>query len=148
MTENLALALENLEAKDDIHVMWIDTVCVNRRDDDEKSRQVQMMRDIYERAAKVTVWLCPKTDRSDFAMAKIASLHKTLGNSTRETSQDTPLSGRIRKILGCLTFLTRGQSLDRHGTSQRALRPEVVDPRLDASGGPATAHYGLELAFR
>ncbi|KAM7195816.1 Heterokaryon incompatibility protein (HET) domain containing protein [Rhypophila sp. PSN 637] len=38
-------------------VIWIDQICINQRDVNEKAKQVQMMRDIYTRAERVTAWL-------------------------------------------------------------------------------------------
>ena len=37
--------------------MWIDAICINQKDDDEKSTQVALMRDIYHFADEVIVWL-------------------------------------------------------------------------------------------
>lgn len=37
--------------------IWIDSICINQRDDEEKSWQVQLMTEIYEHASRVTVWL-------------------------------------------------------------------------------------------
>ena len=38
-------------------LMWIDAVCVNQEDDEDKSQQVGLMRDIYGRATRTIVWL-------------------------------------------------------------------------------------------
>lgn len=37
--------------------LWVDAICINQKDEEEKSFQVAMMRDIYKRAAKVIFWL-------------------------------------------------------------------------------------------
>jgi hypothetical protein len=37
--------------------LWIDAVCINQQDVTERSEQVKMMREIYERATEVIVWL-------------------------------------------------------------------------------------------
>ncbi|KAI1085344.1 HET-domain-containing protein [Whalleya microplaca] len=36
--------------------IWIDAICINQEDDQEKSAQVQLMRDIYYRASRVVVY--------------------------------------------------------------------------------------------
>lgn len=41
---------------------WVDAICINQADDDEKSAQVPLMRDIYHLAVSVLVWLGDKTD--------------------------------------------------------------------------------------
>jgi hypothetical protein len=38
-------------------VLWIDAICINQQDDEEKAHQVQMMRQIYSLAKDVVVWL-------------------------------------------------------------------------------------------
>jgi hypothetical protein len=37
--------------------VWIDFVCINQEDNEEKASQVMMMKDIYETASRVIVWL-------------------------------------------------------------------------------------------
>ncbi|TVY88090.1 Heterokaryon incompatibility protein 6,OR allele, partial [Lachnellula willkommii] len=37
--------------------IWIDAICINQLDDDEKSVQISMMVDVYSSAAEVIVWL-------------------------------------------------------------------------------------------
>ncbi|EOA84348.1 uncharacterized protein SETTUDRAFT_61258, partial [Exserohilum turcica Et28A] len=38
-------------------VIWIDAICINQKDDEEKGWQVAMMGDIYRKASKVFAWL-------------------------------------------------------------------------------------------
>lgn len=38
-------------------LLWIDTVCVDQKDSNDKSQQVRMMREIYNKAARVVIWL-------------------------------------------------------------------------------------------
>lgn len=42
--------------------LWIDSLCTNQQDDEEKSEQIQLMRDIYHNAVRVLVWLGPLDD--------------------------------------------------------------------------------------
>ncbi|KAI0401289.1 heterokaryon incompatibility protein-domain-containing protein [Xylaria palmicola] len=43
-------------------MLWIDYICINQNDINEKSHQVAMMRSIYYRAVNVIVWLDPLPD--------------------------------------------------------------------------------------
>ena len=43
-------------------VLWIDSICINQMDANEKSHQITMMRHIYYRAANVIIWLDPLPD--------------------------------------------------------------------------------------
>ncbi|KAH8881359.1 heterokaryon incompatibility, partial [Thozetella sp. PMI_491] len=38
-------------------LLWIDSICINQKDEAEKSAQVQLMQAIYHRASIVTIWL-------------------------------------------------------------------------------------------
>jgi hypothetical protein len=38
-------------------LVWIDAICINQEDLEERSSQVQLMRDLYQRSARVLVWL-------------------------------------------------------------------------------------------
>ncbi|GAB1316125.1 hypothetical protein MFIFM68171_06335 [Madurella fahalii] len=58
ITRSLAGALQHL-AKTPGLLVWADAVCINQKDDIEKSHQVNMMATIYSKATKVTVWLGP-----------------------------------------------------------------------------------------
>jgi hypothetical protein len=49
--------LKTFYHKHQVTRMWLDMICINQKDEDEKSGQVSMMGDIYKRAAKVYAWL-------------------------------------------------------------------------------------------
>ncbi|KAG4438710.1 hypothetical protein IFR05_005790 [Cadophora sp. M221] len=58
--ENLWLALRSL--KDQTQPIWIDSLCINQKDDGEKNSQVGQMGRIYQRASRVIAWLGPDDD--------------------------------------------------------------------------------------
>jgi hypothetical protein len=68
--KNLERALLSLQQEDEELVLWIDAMCINQRENDEKSFQVQMIRRIYEAAKLVVVWLGAAGNKSDQAMEK------------------------------------------------------------------------------
>ena len=37
--------------------IWVDSVCINQNDNDEKARQIPLMEDIYTWAVEVYIWL-------------------------------------------------------------------------------------------
>ena len=57
ITGTLDLALRRLRNPHSSRVLWIDQLCINQDDLDERSQQVQLMRDIYSNARRVLVWL-------------------------------------------------------------------------------------------
>lgn len=64
--ENLHNALCQLWkiARSDLKGIWIDAVCINQKDLDERAQQVNLMRRIYEEAVHVTAWLGPEDEDS------------------------------------------------------------------------------------
>lgn len=65
ITSNLDIVLRHFRDESGEKTLWVDAVCINQRDNDEKGPQVQMMGQIYRRAARVLVWLGPAADGSD-----------------------------------------------------------------------------------
>ncbi|KAK4205557.1 heterokaryon incompatibility protein-domain-containing protein [Triangularia verruculosa] len=62
VTHNLFTALERLYADGFSGKIWIDAICINQSDNDEKAVQVQLMTSIYSRAEEVFIWLGPGPD--------------------------------------------------------------------------------------
>ena len=58
--------------------VWLDMVCVNQRDDNEKSRQLSEMRTIYRSAELVVGWLGPKMEHTDAAMMTLAEIEDAM----------------------------------------------------------------------
>lgn len=59
VTQNLERALQHLrdELSDGSHGLWVDAICINQEDTEERNRQVSQMRLIYETADQVLIWL-------------------------------------------------------------------------------------------
>lgn len=57
ITSSLYSALQNIRPLEGSLVLWIDAICINQTDFTERSQQVAVMKDIYSRADRVTVWL-------------------------------------------------------------------------------------------
>ncbi|KAH9906668.1 HET-domain-containing protein [Xylariomycetidae sp. FL2044] len=75
VTENLYHWLQKLDrdacyGKD----IWVDAICINQDDPDERCQQVSIMADIYRSAARVAVWLGDADDSTKLAHELIAVL--------------------------------------------------------------------------
>ncbi|KAK3116265.1 hypothetical protein LTR53_003569 [Teratosphaeriaceae sp. CCFEE 6253] len=57
ITPNLFAALLNLRRRLRPRVLWVDAVCIDQTNDEEKSHQITLMGDIYRHAASTLVWL-------------------------------------------------------------------------------------------
>jgi hypothetical protein len=74
--QNLHDALKQLSADEDELCIWVDALCINQENLEEKSRQVSMMGDIFHKAERVIAWLGPARDNSDVAMDLMADSSK------------------------------------------------------------------------
>lgn len=63
--------------------IWIDAICINQQDNEEKNIQVRLMRDIYKNAQAVLVWLGNAADDSDMAMDQALELNEKLSSIAR-----------------------------------------------------------------
>lgn len=64
VTQNLYQALREMQTVPNISTLWIDAVCINQIDDEEKGMQVPLMHDIFSQAEEVLIWLGPAADQS------------------------------------------------------------------------------------
>lgn len=64
VTKNLKAALLYLRNRTAERLLWIDAVCINQADLQERSQQVGIMRDIYRNASGTIVWLGEESQNS------------------------------------------------------------------------------------
>jgi hypothetical protein len=81
ITGNLESALRHLRYKDKPRRLWVDAICINQADVDERNAQVKAMGAVYKSATQVLAFLGPEYDDSDLAfdyfntMPKDTALH-------------------------------------------------------------------------
>ncbi|KAF2462620.1 HET-domain-containing protein [Lindgomyces ingoldianus] len=68
---NLEDALIQLRSADVALFFWIDALCMDQNDNQEKSSQIPMMSEIYKQAASVCIWLGREEKKSDLALCFI-----------------------------------------------------------------------------
>jgi hypothetical protein len=69
VTANLYSALVALRSSIEPVDIWVDALCINQTDNQERSQQVRQMLDIYKNARSVIVWLGAASENSNLAMA-------------------------------------------------------------------------------
>ncbi|KAF2491287.1 HET-domain-containing protein [Lophium mytilinum] len=87
---NLACALRHLRYNDQPRTLWIDAVCINQSDMDERNAQVKRMGMIYSLARKVVIWLGPEADDSTHAISTLVYFGKQVEYFTSEKIGDSP----------------------------------------------------------
>jgi Heterokaryon incompatibility protein (HET) len=73
VTENLYAALLHLRDEQKPRILWVDAICIDQQNLEERSTQVPLMFRIYGSATRVLVWLGEQSDDSDLALDVIAS---------------------------------------------------------------------------
>jgi hypothetical protein len=71
VTEKLHEALSRLRYRSIERIIWVDAVCINQENEQEKGQQIQFMAKIYAQANRVVVWLGEAADNSDRAIEEI-----------------------------------------------------------------------------
>jgi hypothetical protein len=87
VTINLYDAIQHLRDTHASQAFWIDAVCINQNDIDERNKQVLRMRDIYAMASDVKVWLGIGDNDDTAAMALIARLASIVHDPEEALSQ-------------------------------------------------------------
>ncbi|MCJ1405108.1 hypothetical protein MMC11_008334 [Xylographa trunciseda] len=65
---DLHVALLQFRSTNLPRLLWIDQICINQADEEEKIHQIRIMGDIYSKAQTVLIWLGDSSDQSDVAM--------------------------------------------------------------------------------
>jgi hypothetical protein len=83
VTKSLYQALVHIRPRWGTSLLWADALCINQSDNNEKTEQVRMMRDIYGQAALVVIWLGEglETDKDGYDVA--LKLHKIVSDRER-----------------------------------------------------------------
>ncbi|PIG79604.1 hypothetical protein AARAC_001464 [Aspergillus arachidicola] len=103
ITANLHAAMVNLRDHQFERVLWVDAICINQNDLDEKNKQIPLMRTIYAQANRVIIWLGEAFEDGDKALETIRDLAERKAMSGK--GADTKLSRSNRE--SCLKLLQR-----------------------------------------
>ncbi|KAJ9156609.1 HET-domain-containing protein [Pleurostoma richardsiae] len=74
VTQNLEAALRRLRARDFSRYLWVDALCINQEDVNERNSQVMKMCDIYRHAEQVILWLGAEANGSTEAMRLVMQI--------------------------------------------------------------------------
>lgn len=71
VTANLGSALKYMRQEDVETVLWIDAICINQENLEEKTHQISIMGDIYKRCTEVKMWLgCDENMNFDIQLSR------------------------------------------------------------------------------
>jgi hypothetical protein len=81
--------LSHLRDRSFERIIWVDAVCINQENKQEKEQQIQFMAKIYAQATRVVVWLGVAADNSNQALEeiRIAGGRQSTNSSNNEIIQ-------------------------------------------------------------
>ncbi len=100
--ENAEAALRRVRRTKESRTMWIDAICINQTDQTEKEGQLVLMRQIYEQAEQVCVWLGEPTMGTTFA---VQDLKGWLGGGVTATFRDSVANHYLAHLIAPSTPL-------------------------------------------
>ena len=80
--------------------LWIDAVCINQGDSEERNYQVSIMGEIFKTAQKAYVWLGPGDDDTNYALEHVE-------NSEPQTQFDQAIFSTCIEKLFKVSYWTR-----------------------------------------
>lgn len=84
---NLFAALRQFRDSESSIYLWVDALCINQSDEEERSNQVLLMRQIYEGAKKTRIWLGPEDENTWKAFSLMRKL--VSAKSAQDAKKDT-----------------------------------------------------------
>ncbi|EFY91227.1 HET domain protein [Metarhizium acridum CQMa 102] len=136
----LAEALGHLPYADSHAVLWIDAVCINQQDLDERARQVSLMAEIYASAERVLAWAGPSAPDSNVAVNLLRRIADSVDVDFASLALRPRESGAAGAYFGLL--LDEHQPCPGTGRSRRPWRPSSTGPGPRGSGTPDTPGSG------
>ena len=116
ITQNLDDALRSLRLPTQARRLWVDAVCIDQQNLDERNRQVRYMRLIYSRATRVIVWLGLKVPGLEKAMDLAETIHE-IRSSDRpdETTEAVNIAELIQDVsMLAIAILTAEEEAAKH----------------------------------
>ena len=116
--------------------LWIDAICLNQDDDEEKAVQVPRMGEIYRAATRTVVWLGEDVDDSGMALTFLEELtEETLGNIDSLLQEGTSSKETFDYQLASLTKLLNQPWFYRLWVVQEVILSQRISMRcLDVTG--------------
>ncbi|KAL9079714.1 MAG: hypothetical protein Q9157_001440, partial [Trypethelium eluteriae] len=76
LPSNLHSALHTFRRTNSIVTLWVDFLCINQQDIEERSQQVRMMRAIFSHSSEVLIWLGPNRAGDYLGAGRVAQVYQ------------------------------------------------------------------------
>ncbi|KAF2827026.1 hypothetical protein CC86DRAFT_455594 [Ophiobolus disseminans] len=87
-TTQMQEVLQSHDERPKNHPLWVDAVCINQQNTNEKGHQIRLMSEIYKRAARVLIWLGVLADATKAFLAEMHALAVAPMNPEEEDAVD------------------------------------------------------------
>lgn len=91
ITQSSAAVLRRLRLLDQPRYVWIDRICINQDDLEDKQHQISKMKPVYEKASRVLIWL-GHVDQADKAVELIRDICDHMPTSVNISGEEKPIS--------------------------------------------------------
>ncbi|KAI7467628.1 hypothetical protein KC351_g13972 [Hortaea werneckii] len=88
-------AIRRMRLRDQSRVLWIDAICINQGDINEKSHQVEIMAEIYSRTSQGLIWLGETDESTEKALQ---SINAAYAEAYAETNEFRDLRAKVPGI--------------------------------------------------
>ncbi|KAL2060293.1 hypothetical protein VTL71DRAFT_9688 [Oculimacula yallundae] len=143
LTSSLYSALRNLRPENgSARVIWIDAICINQDDIEERSKQVGIMQEIYSKADNVAVWLGVGDKMTTKCIRMIKAIGDRYENSSRKDLVEqtvADLHDRLFADVSVNTFLDEWKLFEMPWFRRTWVVQEVFNAKA------ATVHCGQEV---
>jgi hypothetical protein len=86
---NLEAALRHLRFAERYRLLWIDVICINQEDNQERNHHIQRMGSIFNTASNVCIWLGTADNQTGLAFESIRNLEHTYDLNVDTEEEDT-----------------------------------------------------------
>ncbi|CAH0020734.1 unnamed protein product [Clonostachys rhizophaga] len=128
ITPNLKAALRKIRSQQKVRTLWVDAVCINQEDVEERTSQVRLMTKIYKEAQEMLMWL---GEDSPEVAAAFASIPRVLDAWNQLSSAEFftySLSSDVQQVLEALDLCKRiFGSVDAGGAYDRKAATGATD---------------------
>ena len=132
---NLFAVLRRLRHSSQTKALWIDAICINQDDPEEKNHQVPLMHRIYHGANRVIIWLGEDDGEAVHAFPILNWIYKSFHSDKDFKPSWDARDPRPRSLLGRLPLGTRGRLL-LHDLLSRPRAASREDSDKDTASSP------------
>lgn len=130
--------------------LWIDALCIDQSNLDERAEQVAIMATIYQSAASVTIWLGPSYAGSDVAMRSLSAIARSKKKKVWYMAQAAGIHAAVlsRRAYWTRLWVFQEIVLARHLTLMCGRLTAPWAPFREMLLAPKTTHHEPDVAYQ